>query len=101
MDKSGFAYSMAMTHGYSRIGKRCYGSYDWNAKGRKNIVAALYEPSIIGCSITKYNIDTNFFNTWVEKILILDLPNKAVIVIDNAAFHKIKKLKYYLKVKYR
>ena len=60
------------------------------ARGRKNVVAALYESSIIGCGIIEDNIDTNVFNTWVEKILIADLSDKSVIVMDNAAVHKSK-----------
>ena len=35
VDESGFAHSMPRTHGYSRMGKRCYGSCDWNARGLK------------------------------------------------------------------
>ena len=31
VDESGFAHSMPKTHGYSKMGKRCYGSCDWNA----------------------------------------------------------------------
>ena len=65
-------------------------------RGRKNVVAALYESSIIRCSIIEDNIDTNVFNTWVEKILIPDLPNKSVVVMSNAAFHKSKKIKALL-----
>ena len=95
VDESGFAYSMPRTRSYSRMGKRCYGSCDWNARGRKNVAAALYEPSIIGCGI----IDINVFNTWVEEILIPDLPEKSIIVKDNAAFIKAKKLNYHLKAK--
>ena len=63
------------------------------------MVAALYESSIIGCGITEDNIDTNVFNTWVEKILIPDLPDKSVIVMDNAAFHKSEKTKALLESK--
>ena len=59
VDESGFAHSMPRTHGYSRMGKRCYGSCDWNARGRKNVIAALYESSIIGCGTIEDNIDTN------------------------------------------
>ena len=47
IDESGFAHSMPRTHGYSRMGKRCYGSCDWNARGRKNVVAALYGPLLL------------------------------------------------------
>ena len=95
VDESGFAHSMPRTHGYSRMGKRCYGSCDWNARGRKNVIAALYESSIIGCGI----IDINVFNTWVEEILIPDLPEKSVIVMDNTAFHESEKTKALLESK--
>ena len=54
------------------------------------MVAALYESSTIGCGIIEDNIDTNVFNTRVEKILIADLPDKSVIVMDKAAFYKSK-----------
>ena len=91
VDESGFAHSMPRTHGYSRMGKRRYGSCEWNTRGRKNVVAALYESSIIGCGIIEDNIDTNIFNTWVETILISDLSGKLVVVMDYAAFHKSKK----------
>ena len=67
VDESGFAHSMPRTHCYSRMGRRCYGSCDWNTKGPKNVVAALYESSIIGCGIIEDNIYTNVFNTWVKK----------------------------------
>ena len=96
VDESGFAHYTPRTHGYSRMGKRCYGSCDWNAKNRQNVVAALCESSIIGCGIIEDNIDTNVFNTWVEKILIPDLPSKSIIVMDNAAFHKSEKTKALL-----
>ena len=99
VDESGFAHSMPRTHGYSRIGKRCYGSCDCNARGRKNVIAALYESSIIGCGIIEDKIETSVFNTWVEKILIPDLPDKSVIVMDNAAFHKSEKTKALLESK--
>ena len=90
---------MPRTHVYCKIGKRCYGTCDWNSRGRKNVVAALYESSIIGCGIVEDNIDANVFDTWVEKILIPDLPDKSVIVMDNAAFHKSEKTKSLLESK--
>ena len=38
---------MPRTHGYAECGKRCYGTHDWNAKGRKNVIAALSGSSLI------------------------------------------------------
>ena len=34
------------------------------------------------------NVDSDTFNTWLEKILVPELPRNAVMILDNAAFHK-------------
>ena len=93
VDESGFAHSMPKTHGQSRMKKRCYGSCDWNARGRKNVVAALYESSIIGCGIVEHNINANVLNTWVEEILLPDLPDESIVIMGNTNFYKSKKTK--------
>ena len=33
LDESGFSQSMPRTHGYAKIGERCFGTHDWGAKG--------------------------------------------------------------------
>ena len=93
IDESGFALDMPRTHGYSRVGERCYDSHNWNAKGRKNVIGALLGSSLIACGIIESNVDTDVFNAWVEKILIPDLPKNSVVVMDNASFHKSQKTK--------
>ena len=80
IDESGFAHDMPRTHGYSDKGKRCYETHDWGAKGRTNAIGALI--GITG------SVNTEIFTSWVEQILLPDLPAKSVIVIDNASFHK-------------
>ena len=47
--------------------------------------------SLIGCGIVNANVDTDVFNTWLEKILIPDLPQNSIVVMDNASFHKSDK----------
>ena len=91
VDESGFAHDMPRTHGYSRTGERCYGTHDWNAKGRKNVIAGLCGKSLLGCGIVEGNVDASVFNTWIDKMLIPDLPENSVVVMDNAAFHKSQK----------
>ena len=98
VDESGFGYDMPRTHGYSNIGDRCYGTQDWNAKGRQNVIAGLFEDSLIGCGIVKANVDTEVFNTWIEKIFIPDLPENSVVVMDNATFHKSQKTRDLLQI---
>ena len=48
---------------------------------------------MIGCGIVEANVDTEIFNTWIEKIFIPDLPENSVVVMDSAAFHKSEKTK--------
>lgn len=93
VDESGFTHDMPRTHGYARRGSRCFGNHDWNAKGRKNVIAGLFGSSLIGCGIVEANVDTAAFNTWIEKILIPDLPKNSVVVMDNASFHKSQQTK--------
>lgn len=41
IDESGFAHDMPRRRGYAPVGERCFGTQDWNAKGRTNVIGAL------------------------------------------------------------
>ena len=96
IDESGFEFDIPRRYGYSIVGDRCYGSYNWNAKGRENILGALINNSLTACGTVHGNIDSDTFNTWLEKILIPELPKNSVVVMDNASFHKSPKTKEIL-----
>ena len=98
VDESGFAHDMPRTYGYSAIGDLCYGTQDWNAKGRQNVIAGLFGDSLIGCGIVEANVNTEVFNTWIEKVFIPDLPKNSIVVMDNATFHKSQKTKELLEI---
>lgn len=87
-DESGFAHDMPRTHGYALKGKRCYGSCDWGAKGRTNVIGALLGQALLTVALLKGNVNTEVFIAWVEQDLIPKLPTESVLVVDNAAFHK-------------
>lgn len=42
---------MPRTHGYSKIGERCFGTHDWGAKGRTNAIGALLGTSLLTLAI--------------------------------------------------
>ena len=88
IDESGFAHDMPRTHGYSDKGKRCYGTHDWGAKGRTNAIGALIGSTIIAIGLITGSVNTSVFTSWVEQILLPELPKRSVIVMDNASFHK-------------
>lgn len=79
---------MPRTHGYSLKGERCYGTHDWGAKGRTNVIGALLGAVLLTVSLFQCNVDTDVFTCWMIQDLIPKLPPKSVIVLDNATFHK-------------
>ncbi|WP_422646014.1 hypothetical protein, partial [Xenorhabdus miraniensis] len=47
LDESGFAQSMPRQHGYSEKGLRCFGTHDWHAKGRINVIGAIIKNTFV------------------------------------------------------
>ena len=88
IDESGFAHDMPRTHGYSPKGERCYGTHDWGAKGRTNVIGALLNGQLLTVSLFETTINTEIFNAWVMQDLVPKLPPKSIVVMDNATFHK-------------
>ena len=79
---------MPRTHGYSDRGARCYGTHDWGAKGRTNVIGALIGSVLLTVSLVTCTVNTKVFTGWVREDLLPKLPENSVIVMDNAAFHK-------------
>jgi transposase len=88
IDESGFAHDMPRTQGYSLKGHRCYGNHNWGSKGRTNVIGALMEDRLFAIGILTGSVNTAVFSIWVEESLLPNLPEKSVLVMDNAAFHK-------------
>jgi transposase len=88
IDESGFAMDMPRCHGYSRIGQRCHGKQDWQAKGRINVIGALHKDQLLTVCLFESTVDSDVFHAWVTKDLLHQLPQGAVVVMDNATFHK-------------
>jgi len=89
---------MPRTHGYSLKGQRCYGKHDFGARGRTNVIGALFGKKLLTVSLFDQNINTDIFNNWVSQDLIPKLPAKSIIVMDNAAFHKSKDMRNEIQV---
>jgi transposase len=93
IDESGFAHDMPRNYGYAVKGERCYGKHDWGARGRTNAIGALIGNDLLTVSLFDENINTEIFNGWAYQDLMPKLPKAAVIVMDNAAFHKSSEMK--------
>ena len=88
---------MPRTHGYAPKGERCFGTQDWNARGRTNVIGALLGGVLLTTCLFSCNIDSDTFHKWLSADLVPKLPNNAVIVMDNASFHKRHDIKQAIK----
>ncbi|MEA9445615.1 IS630 family transposase [Candidatus Fukatsuia symbiotica] len=88
LDESGFAHDRPRTHGYAARGQRCWGTQDWQAKGRTNVIGALLGTVLMAVGLFFYSINSDVFYAWVTQRLLPTLPPHCVIVMDNASFHK-------------
>ena len=79
---------MPRTHGYAPKGNRCFGTHDWQARGRINVIGALLGTAILTAGLLTGNINSDVFHGWLEDSLIPKLPPTSVLVMDNATFHK-------------
>lgn len=80
---------MPRTHSYSPKGERAYGTCDWNARGRTNAIGAITTDfQFIALSLIPANINSDIFYLWITEDLLPQINQKAVIVMDNACFHK-------------
>jgi transposase len=88
IDESGFAHDMPRTHSYATSGQRAYGTQDWHANGRTNVIGALIGKALVTVGLFKTNINADAFYEWTVQDLLPKLPSQAVVVMDNATFHK-------------
>ena len=88
---------MPRTHGYSKIGERCFGIHDWGAKGRTNAIGALLGTNLLTLALFDCNINTDAFSSWMQQDLLPKLPSGSILVMDNASFHKSKSMQEKIK----
>lgn len=75
-------------YGYSPKGQRCHGTQDWQARGRINVIGALLKGELFGIGLFEGPVNSDVFYAWVVQVLLPQTPPGAVIVMDNATFHK-------------
>ena len=93
VDESGFASDAPRTHGYARRGQRCSGAHDWRSRGRVNAIGAITDFEFLTVELWDNNIDSDVFYVWVTQGLLPTGPPNAVVVLDNATFHKREDIK--------
>ena len=92
VDETGIDNYLYREHGWAQRGELVIGQVCGHKYQRTGIVAAQVGKSIIAPLQYDGTMDSTLFEAWCEKHLLLALPKKAVIVMDNASFHRRSKL---------
>ena len=88
VDETGMAVDTPRRYGYSPKGIRCLGKWNWHEKGRKNAIGAVLDMKILQIDLYDTTIKSDIFEDWCVHKLIPKLPPNAVVVMDNAKFHR-------------
>ena len=69
-------------------GERCHSMCDWHSKGRINAIGAIVGFAFLTVVLFEGSINSEVFYAWLIQQLIPVLPVNAVVVMNNATFHK-------------
>jgi hypothetical protein len=62
--------------------ERCYGTHNWQARGRTNAIGALMGKLLVTVGLFQTNVNTDVFYVWVIKDLLPKLPPHSVVLMD-------------------
>ena len=79
---------MPRTHGYSPRGERCMGVHDGHKQERMNALGAILNGLLFTGTLMTGTVNTDVFYAWLTQDLLPKIPPQAVIVRDNASFHR-------------
>jgi len=91
-DETGIDDNEVLMTGWSLSGTRCYAQKKAERITRCNITAALNLNTLFAPFIFEGYSNKLIFETYVERILVPVLKPGMVLIIDNASFHKSKKV---------
>lgn len=92
VDETGIDSYLYRAYGYAARGEAVYGKIPGRKFKHTNIVAAKLGKELIAPMQYNGTTDSTLFEFWFEQCLLPCLPKDAVIVMDNASFHRKKEL---------
>ena len=88
IDETWASTNMARTHGRCQRGERLRAAVPHGHWKTTTCVAALTTRGIIAPWVLDGPINRDAFETYVEKVLVPELPQNAVVIMDNLSSHK-------------
>jgi len=93
VDETGINDNESYAYGRSPKGERCFATRPGNRSTRISIIAALLMGKLLAPFWFTGMCSSSIFNEWFKTILLPELPEGATVILDNARFHKSKKLR--------
>jgi transposase len=93
LDESGIDNTEDYSYGYCKQGERFHALKAGSREQRISMIAALHDRKIIAPLTFEGHCNTAVFEAWVEQCLAPVLQEGQTIILDNATFHKSKKIK--------
>lgn len=93
IDESGMNDNDFYPYAYSKVGNRHYASHPGHYKKRISMIGGLCVDSFQAPFMFEGHCNTSIFEMYVEKVLCPTLTPGLTVIIDNASFHKSKKIK--------
>ena len=90
MDETGFDNKIYNQYGYGEKGKRVLGIRTSKKSKRINLISAIRNNELFATMIFEGNNDQHLFIEWIKKILSPVFPKNAILILDNARYHKTK-----------
>lgn len=91
-DESGIDDNEVVATGWALRGERCHAEKKAERKTRYNITAALNSNQLFAPFLFEGYSNATVYETYIEQVLVPTLKPGMVLVIDNARFHKSKKV---------
>ena len=92
VDETGIDTYLHREYAYARRGEKVVGYICGKKYRRVGIVAAQMGKNILAPLKYEGTMDSTLFEVWFETRLMRELPPECVIVMDNAAFHRKRRL---------
>lgn len=93
IDETGFETYFHREYGLSLKGQLIKGQVSGRRYQRLSLVAGLINGELIAPMTCKDTMTSDFFEAWFKTFLLPTLDKPAVIIMDNARFHRMSKLK--------
>lgn len=90
LDESGFDIDMKRNYGYQLKSKRLLAERSGNRKDKRISVIAVrnYNHDLLHPFYFKGSTNKELFKTYLNQVLLPNLPQNSYLIMDNASFHK-------------